>query len=153
MKKDINKMFNLQGLVSDTIDFNQVEQRILIKVRNPRKFFPCPNCSISSKKIHQVKHRQIKHGLLDRNIILLNLKVRRIKCNHCGKVFIEKFLGIDRRNTSVNSRSQLLDWLKTNRFSYIGKKFNIAPSTLVRYLLEFNRDIDNIEWEKLMLLN
>ncbi len=81
--------------------------------------------------------------------MFLNVKIRRFKCKCCKQVFTEKIAGIDKRRTTVNFRLQLLDWLRYNSFRYIGKKFNISPSTLIRYLLEINGDINNkINWEK-----
>ena len=74
--------------------------------------------------------------------------MRRFKCGHCQKVFTESFPGIDRQRTTINFRLQLLEWLKRNSFRYIGQRFNISPSTLVRYLLEMNGDIE-IDWDNI----
>ena len=148
MKKYTNKLFNLQGLLSDRIKFNDEEKQIIVNVRNPRRIAKCPYCHKCTKKVHQTTFRLIKHGMLDFNIVVLNLFVRRFKCKHCKKVFTEKFTGIDRRRTTVNFRLQLLEWLKRNSFRYIGQRFNIAPSTLVRYLLEMNGDI-KIDWDNI----
>ena len=145
MKKYTNKLFNLQGLLSGKIEFKDNDKEILIHVRSPRKHAKCPNCTKSTKRVHQTSFRQVKHGILDYKIIILYLRVRRFKCSHCKEVFTESFFGIDRRRTTVNFRLQLLDWLQRNSFRYIGQKFNIAPSTLVRYLLEMNGSI-KIDW-------
>ncbi len=78
MKKDINKLFNLQGLLVDKIEFNNKKNKkgeILIWVRNPRKFVKCPHCGQSTKRIHQVKYRLIRHGILDAKIIVLNVNI------------------------------------------------------------------------------
>ncbi|MEA1962952.1 MAG: ISL3 family transposase [Patescibacteria group bacterium] len=145
MKKYTNKLFNLQGLLSGEIEFNDKNKEIIIQVRSPRKYAKCQYCGKSTKRIHQSNHRKIKHGILDYRVVALNLFVRRFKCCHCKKVFTEQFPGIDRRRTTVNFRLQMLDWLQRNSFRYIGQKFNIAPSTLVRYLLEMNGNI-KIDW-------
>lgn len=148
MKKDINKVFNLQGFLCDSIWNDDKNQIVFIKVRGPRKFVSCPNCSSSIKNVHQIKYREVKHGLVDLKIVILVVKTRRFKCKHCGKVFTEQLPGISRQKTSFNFRLQLFEWLKTNSFRWVSQKFNIAPSTLVRYLLEFNKDIGNIDWER-----
>ena len=147
MKKDTNKLFNLQGLLLGRIDFNDKEKQIIIHAQGPGKFVKCPNCSLSTKKVHQTSHRKIKHSILDHRVVVLCLRVRRLKCKHCGLVFTEPFFGVDRRRTTPSFRLQLLDWLTRNSFSYIGQKFNISPATLVRYLLEMNGDI-KIDWAK-----
>jgi len=146
MKKYTNKLFNLQGLLVGKIEFSKDDKMIILNVRSPRTFSKCPYCLKSTKKIHQTSERKIKHGISDFRIIALNILVRRFKCSHCKKVFTEKFVGIDRRRTTVNFRLQLLEWLKRNSFRYIGSRFNISPATLVRYLLEMNGDI-KIDWD------
>jgi len=150
MKKYTNKLFNLQGLLVGKIDFNDKEKQIIINTRGPGKYVRCPNCLKGTKKIHQISHRRIKHGILDFKVVVLNLCVRRLKCKHCNLVFTECFPGVDRRRTTPNFRLQLLDWLTRNSFRYIGEKFRISPSTLVRYLLEMNGDI-KIDWENINL--
>lgn len=148
MKKYTNKLFNLQGFLSGKIEFRDKEKEIIIYVRSPKKFVSCPACNKSTKRIHQISNREIKHGILDSKIVILNLPVRRFKCQGCKKVFSESIYGIDRRRTTINFRLQLLDWLQRNSFRYIGKKFNISPATLVRYLLEMNGDI-KIDWKNI----
>lgn len=148
MKKYTNKLFNLQGFLCGKFDFDDENKQIIINVRSPKKFVKCPYCHKSTKRIHQLGSRLIKHGILDFSIVVLSLRVRRFKCNHCKKVFTETFPGVDRRRTTVNFRLQLLEWLKRNSFRYIGQRFNISPSTLVRYLLEMNGDV-TIDWDNL----
>ena len=148
MKKYTNKLFNLQGLLVGKIEFKDKNRQIIVNVRSPKKFVKCPYCSKSTKRIHQTSSRLIKHNMFDFRVVVLNLFVRRFKCCHCKKVFTEQFTGIDRRRTTINFRLQLLDWLKRNSFRYIGQKFNMSPSTLVRYLLEMNGDI-KIDWENI----
>ncbi len=148
MKNNINKLFNLQGLLTGKIEFSKDDKQVILNARNPRTFSQCPYCLKSTKKVHQINSRLVKHGISDFRIIVLNLRVRRFKCGHCQKVFTESFSGIDRRRTTVNFRLQLLEWLKRNSFRYIGQRFNISPSTLVRYLLEMNGDIE-IDWDNI----
>lgn len=147
MKNYINKLFNLQGLIADKINFEDNEKDVFVCCRGASRFVKCPNCSKSTKRVHQMSHRKIKHSILDFKIVFLYLRIRRFKCKHCGLVFTESFKGIDRRKTSTNFRLQILDQLKRNSFNYISEKFNIAPATAVRYLLEMNGDI-KIEWDK-----
>lgn len=146
MKKYINKLFKLQGLLAGKIEFNDKDQQIILNVRNPRRIAKCPYCNKSTKKIHQISNRRIKHSIVDEKIIVLDLTTRRFKCCHCKKIFTEKFVGINRKCTTANFRLQLLKWLQRNSFRYIGQTFDISPSTLVRYLLEMNGDIE-IDWE------
>lgn len=150
MKKCINKMLNLQGVLVDKIEIDDLERKIFVYCRSPRINCQCPACFKSAKRIHQSSQRLVKHGTLDGQIIILCLKVRRFKCQHCKHIFSEQFNGIDRRTTTPNFRQQLLDWLQRNSFRYIGQKFNISPATLVRYLLEMNKDIKT-DWENIQV--
>jgi len=144
MKNNINKLFNLQGLLSGKMEFK--EKQVIISARSSRVFVKCPYCHGSAKRVHQITNRLVKHSIVDSKIVVLNLKVRRLKCHHCKKVFTESFPGIDRRQSTVNFSLQLLDHLQRNSFRYVGQKFDIAPSTLVRHLLDVNKDI-KIDWE------
>jgi transposase len=134
MKKDINKIFNLQGLIVDKVEFQGHFKTISIKARSPLVYVKCPYCGKSTKKIHQYHFRHIKHGLLNYNQIIICLRVRRLKCKKCSKVFTERIPGIDHKRASLNLRLQAMDWLQRNSFNYIGKKFNVSPSTLIQYL-------------------
>jgi len=148
MKKYTNKVFNLQELLFDKLDVSDDDKQLILNVRSPRRFAKCPYCHKSTKKVHQINNRLIKHGMSDFRVVVLNLLTRRFKCSHCKKVFTESFPGIDRRRTTSNFRLQLLEWLRRNSFRYIGQKFSISPSTLVRHLLEMNGDI-KIDWDNI----
>jgi transposase len=145
MKKDINKLFNLQGVLCDKLEFKDEDDKVIINIRSPKKFVACPYCQKTTKKVHGIKYRKIYHSILDAKIVILKVKQRRLKCRYCQKVFTESIKSIDRRKTTVNFRLQLLKWLQRNSFSYIALKFKISPSTLVRYLLDINSDI-KIDW-------
>jgi transposase len=131
MKKDINKLFNLQGVLVNNIEIDEENKQIILHCRNPRVYAKCPNCSKSSKRVHQKSKRLIKHGTLDDKIVILKIIIRKFKCKYCHCLYREKFLGIDRRRTTVNFRLQLLNWLQRNSFSYIALKFKISPSTFL----------------------
>jgi len=148
MQKHIIKIFKLQGLLVGKLEYSEDQKQILINVRSPRRMAKCIHCKNSSKRVHQIKTRLVKHAIVDDKIVVLIIKYRRFKCHKCGKLFTEVFPGIDRKCTTMNFRLQLLNWLQRNSFAFIGAKFNIAPSTLVRYLLEINKEI-NISWSQL----
>lgn len=145
MKKCINKMLNLQGVLIGKINIMEDEKQIIVPCRSARRAAACPVCGASSKKIHQTKKRKVKHGMLNYRQVILDLTVRRFKCRHCQKVFTESFHGINRDRSSANLKIQMLDWLRRNSFNFIGEQFKISPSTLVRYLLKMNGDV-KIDW-------
>lgn len=139
-------MLNLQGVLIGKIDVLDDEKQITVHCRSPRTAAICPLCGKSSKKLHQISIRKIKHGMLNYRQIILLLRVRRFQCKKCGKPFTEYFPGISRDKSSANLKIQMLDWLRQNSFNFIAKQFAISSSTLVRYLLKMNGSI-KIDWE------
>ena len=148
MKKYISKMFNLQGLLVDKAECLDEEKTLIIYCRSPRIYCRCPACGKTTNKIHQYRHRLIKHDRLGEKQIVLSLRIRRFKCRQCKKVFSEKIEGVDRKTASVNFRSEVLSWLQRNSFRYIGQRFKISGSTLNRYVLGVS-DCWLIDWEKI----
>lgn len=140
-------MFNLQGVLIGEMEVLDEKKEIIVPCRGARLMASCPICGKSTKKVHQKKLRLVKHGILNYRQVILKLTVRRFKCKHCQKVFTEYFPGISRDKSSANLKIQMLDWLRQNSFNFIGKQFNVSPSTLVRYLLKMNGDI-KIDWSK-----
>ena len=65
MKKYTNKLFNLQGVLTGKIEFDDKKRQIIISARGPSKFAKCPFCGGSTKRIHKTSNRLIKHGILD----------------------------------------------------------------------------------------
>jgi len=148
MQKYISNLFNLQGLLVDKTECLEKENILLIHCRSPRVFCLCPVCGSSTKKIHQYHWRRIKHDRLGKKQIILNLKVRRFKCQKCKKIFSEHIDGVDRKKASVNFRAEVLSWLQKNSFRYISQRFNISSSTLNRYVLAVS-DCWLIDWNKI----
>ena len=50
MKNNINKLFNLQGLLTGKIEFSKDDKQVILNARNPRTFSQCPYCLKSTKK-------------------------------------------------------------------------------------------------------
>jgi transposase len=148
MKKYINEMFNLQGLLVSKVECLEEQNQIIVHCRSPRIYCHCPACESSTKKIHQCHYRRIKHDRLNEKQIILNLKVRRFKCGRCKKVFSEKIVGIDRKKSSLNFRMEVISWLQRNSFNYIGQRFKMSGSTLNRYVLSVS-NCWFIDWNKI----
>jgi hypothetical protein len=65
MKKCINKMLNLQGLLVDKLEVLDEEKLVLVNCRNPRLKVKCPLCNKSTDKVHSYKKRKVNHGILN----------------------------------------------------------------------------------------
>lgn len=148
MKKYISQMFNLQGLLVDTVECLEEEKILLVHCRSSRTHANCPVCGSSTSKIHQHHFRKIKHDRLNEKQIILSLKVRRFQCKKCRKIFSENINGIDRKRVSLNFRTEVISWLQRNSFNYIGSRFKISGSTLNRYVLGVS-DCWLIDWNKI----
>lgn len=148
MKKYISKMFNLQGLLIDRLEYMEERDIITIHCRSPRIYSHCPKCGKTTDKIHQYRYRQIRHSRLGEKQIILSLLIRRFKCRHCPKPFSEIISGIDQKTTSLNFRLEALSWLSRNSFRYIGQRFKISSPTLNRYVLAAS-DCWLIDWNKI----
>ena len=97
MKNSIKEMLGLQHLWFDGWEIK--EDQIIVKVRVPRKFCMCPHCTTSTKKIHQVKIRRIKHSIWQEKTVVLHYKQRRFYCRKCNKAFTEYARGITAKST------------------------------------------------------
>lgn len=148
MKKDIIRMFNLQGLLVDKIETNQALKKVFLHCRSPRKYCQCPDCGKSTKSIHQTGTRIIKHGKISEQQVVLVLKYRRFKCRQkkCHQIFTESFPGIDRKRTTNNLRWEIFRWLSRNSFNFIGSQYDLSPSTITRYLLSLRNNLQKIDW-------
>jgi len=148
MQKYISKMFNLQGLLVDTVECLEEKNLLVVHCRNPRTYAHCPVCGSSTNKIHQHHFHKIKHDRLGEKQIVLELKVRRFQCRKCRKVFSETIAGIDRKKSSLNFRTEVISWLQRNSFRFIGQRFKMSGSTLNRYVLSVS-DCWLIDWNKI----
>lgn len=147
MKKDIIKLFNLQGLILDKMEIIENE-KVMLHCRSPRVYAHCPECNNPTKHIHQYKTRKINHSTANQRNVFLELRVRRFKCFKCTKVFTEKIPGISREKSSNNFKKEMLPWLQRNSFNHISGVFNISPSTLNRYVVDISNNYE-INWEEL----
>ena len=147
MRKYISQMFNLQGLLVDRVECPPAAGTIIVHCRDPHQSYCCPACGERTKKIHQYRDREIKHGRLNDKQIVLHLKTRRFQCSRCRKVFSERIAGIDRKRSTLSFRTEVLSWLQRNSFNYIGQRFKTSGATLNRYVLSVS-DCWLIDWNK-----
>lgn len=138
-------MLNLQGVLLGKIEVLEEEKKIIVPCRSARRMAVCPHCGQSTNKVHQLKVRTIKHGVLNYREVTLQLTVRRFKCKNCRKIFTESFPGISRMRSSTNLMTQAMDWLRRNSFNFIGEQFGMSPGTLVRYLKKMSEEV-KIDW-------
>ena len=138
-------MLNLQGVLVGKIQVQDNPRTIIVPCRSARQSALCPHCGLNSKRVHQTKTRLVKHGMINYQVVLLSLTIRRFKCRACAKVFTEIIPGISRDRASVNLKTQMLDWLRRNSFNFTGEQFKVSGSTLVRYLLKMTKTMV-IDW-------
>lgn len=136
MNNNIIKLLNLEGFLVGKTEALSKEKKIFITVRSPRNRAPCPICGKTTKKIHQHKSRQVKHGWFQGRQIILKAYCRRFKCKACQKAFTEKLPGIDRKRHTLKFRENALSELKMASFSSTAQKIGTTPTSLTRFLTE-----------------
>ena len=145
MKKDIKELLGLQHLWVDGWEIKDSE--LIVPVRVPRKYYMCPHCTSSTKKVHSYKFRRIKHSVWQEKTVILLFKQRRFYCRKCNKAFTEYAKGISRKNTTENFRSILLKNMARSSLRYTMDNSNVSSSTLYGVLNE-NHCKQEINWDE-----
>jgi transposase len=146
MKKHIAKFLKLQGLLIDKVYYEG--KNLFVQVRSPLRQARCPFCHSLSKRVYQIRQRNVRHIYTNNELIILKVRQRRFYCKKCGKTFTEKIKGIikNERVTEI-AKQQMVRELANQSFLAVAKKFKIHHSTLIHYLRkEFL--VKEIQWPK-----
>lgn len=134
MNKDIARVLALQGFqIGETI---VTENELIINVSSPRVTADCTNCGNKSSRVYQYRYRSVKHGLVEKRIIVLKIKYRRFLCKKCNKVFTESLPSIDPKRVTVHGRETIIQNLSQQSFNKTAKQFSVSEASVNRYLLE-----------------
>lgn len=140
-------MWNIpEGVWVEKIEMGN-ENTVIIQCRGAKKYVPCPDCGVKTKKVNQYKIRRLKHGTINTMNTVLQLKLRQFVCKlHAKrKTFMERIVGIDRRRSTMNFRKMTSEWLQRNSFHYIGNRFSVSGGTLAR-MVRRNHEEYRIDW-------
>lgn len=136
MRKDIAKLFNIQGFLIDGMEWPG-KKIVHIKVRSPRVMVPCHRCGHRSKRIHQYHTKVVFHGLFGQLRVYLKITKRRLLCRKCGKPFTEALPSISRyRRRDRHADEQLLRSLADRSFTALARERSHDPSTVIRHCQE-----------------
>ena len=146
MNNDIKKLLGLQSIWINK--WKIYDNKVKVFCRSPRTKCMCPHCTSTTKRIHSIKIRKVKHSIWQEKEVVLYLKVRRFYCKKCNKAFTEYIQGIDKKRTTKNYRTILLKQLSRSSLTYTSQTTKSSSSVLYSVLRE-NREITkDINWKK-----
>ena len=103
----------------------------------PKKVHTCPACGSTHSLVDKYRDQVLK-GITDTALLYI-YHARRYRCSDCGKTFPEENPFIDRYQRMPRSVIQSIidDHGELVTTSYIARKHNIAPSTVMRHFAKF----------------
>ncbi len=133
-KSSLQRLFCLQGLLLDGI--KEHVNHIELVVRSPRTSAHCPHCHQSVRRVHKTVHRNIKHGMLNNQVVYLHLRLRDFRCRRCG-LFREQIPGISRQSTSQHFRMLVIPKLQERSCAGVAREHHVSPSTILRSMTAY----------------
>ena len=133
MKKDIIKLFQLRGVIFDSME---VREHLFLKIRCARNWAMCPKCTKSTQKIHNFWFTKKLHCLAGANKVFLLVRVRRFYCRRCRKPFTERlpeWLNGKHRYTKI-FEGLVTEALVSRNFLDVSRKYGASIPTLLRIL-------------------
>ena len=128
MNNDIKKLLGLQSIWINK--WKIYDNKVKVFCRSPRTKCMCTHCTCTTKRIHSIKIRKVKHSIWQEKEVVLYLKVRRFYCKKCNKAFTEYIQGIDKKRTTKNYRTILLKQLSRSSLTYTSQTTKSSSSVL-----------------------
>ena len=129
----INKLLNLKEVNVKNIIHG--DSYVKIYLQTTPKEQKCPNCGLSTKRIHDYRTQTIKDLPFQEKDCYLVLKKRRYRCS-CGKRFLEKYDFLARyQQRSIRLTHAIANKLRDSvPLTYVAKQTNVSTSTVSRIL-------------------
>ena len=94
----------------------------------------CPKCGSTNLEIKDYYTVHINNSIIKHRNFTVEIKVRRYKCQKCGKTFKQKYEFVEKGNSiSIAVKGQIIEDLKeriTN--AQIARDHNVSPMTVMR---------------------
>ena len=136
---DTNEILTFLGLPRDkihsiSVTSNQDKALVLIELIDDRT--KCPYCSSSKIGIKGYYSAEINNSITKHKKMTVIVRVRRYKCNQCGRTFKQKYrLYSQGCSISNETKYQIVESLKTNKtFKEIADQFGVSSMTVIRTL-------------------
>lgn len=126
------ELVGLQDLIITKINTTQISITIHAEIK--RKPHLCPCCGTATETVHDYRTQVIKDIPAFGKSVVLALRKRRYRCQHCGKRFYEQnsFLPRYYRNT-CRLNAYILNQLRNERsFSSVAREVSLSVSTVIR---------------------
>ena len=136
---DTNEILTFLGLPRDkihsiSVTSDQDKALVLIELIDDRT--KCPYCSSSKIGIKGYYSAEINNSITKHKKMTVIVRVRRYKCNQCGRTFKQKYrLYSQGCSISNETKYQIVESLKTNKtFKEIADQFGVSSMTVIRTL-------------------
>ena len=119
---------------SISVTSDQDKALVLIELIDDRT--KCPYCSSSKIGIKGYYSAEINNSITKHKKMTVIVRVRRYKCNQCGRTFKQKYrLYSQGCSISNETKYQIVESLKTNKtFKEIADQFGVSSMTVIRTL-------------------
>lgn len=148
-KEEVKKLLRLEENIV-VIKVEELNNKLVVHVKNSKKKVRCPHCNMFSSKIHDyLKPSRVDYGkCIDRYVYLVANK-RRFECKNCKKSFTEN-LGLTSKNGNISLKTKqsiLKDCLNRDKsIKQIAMDNNVSSDAVREIFLEAMKDYpDNID--------
>lgn len=126
------ELLGLQGVKVNKVENN--ETNIVIHAELERKEHKCPCCGGETTKIHDYRKQTIKDISAFGKTVIIILRKRRYRCEHCGKRFFEANNFLPRYHRMTNRlAARVIHMLTDERsFTSVAREVNLSVSTVIR---------------------
>lgn len=125
-------LLNLQEVIVKKVTTNDKSAVIDIEMR--KKQHACPRCSAETSYVHDYRTRLIKDIPAFGMKIILNYRLRRYVCPHCGKRFAEEHPFVPKYHRMTSRLvAHIFEKLRSEySFTSVAGELNLSVSTIIR---------------------
>jgi len=126
------KLLGLQDIIVTNVEESEKSIKIYCKLQ--RKEHHCKSCGTATLTMHDYRIQEIKDIPAFGKMVIIVLRKRRYRCNHCGKRFFEDNSFLPRYHRMTNRLSSyVIDKLRCEcSFTSVARKVNLSVSTVIR---------------------
>lgn len=129
---DIRKLLGIED--ANLLGVEEVDGTVIINLEKERQETCCPNCQITTDKVHDYRRQDVKDiPSFGRNVIL-RIRKRRYRCPLCGKCFFEKYSFLPKYHRMTKRLSAwVIDQLRECvTYTQVSKQANLSVTTVIR---------------------
>lgn len=145
-KDEVKKVLRLEENIA-VLKVEEINNKLIVHVKNNKKKVRCPHCNMFSNKIHDyLKPTRVDYGKSIDKYVYLVVNKRRFECKKCNKPFTE-CLGLTSKNGNISLKTKqsiLKDCLNRDKtIKQIGIENNVSEKIVRKVFLEAMEDYPN----------